>query len=55
MKYRVIVEIEYLLFLSDKKIFTIPAKAKVHLKEVMENFGPEQAAEIKGNRENHQS
>src|SRR6478736_3486066 len=47
MKYRVIVEIEYLLYLSDKKIFSIPAKAKAHLKNVMENFGPEQAAEIK--------
>lgn len=47
MKYRVIVEIEYLLYLSDKKIFSLPAKAKAHLKNVMENFGPEQAAEIK--------
>ena len=47
MKYRVIVEIEYLLFLADKKIFSIPAKAKAYLNDVMENFGPEQAAEIK--------
>jgi len=47
MKYRVIVEIEYLFFLADKKFFKIPGKAVKHLKKLSEEFGLEDAQEIK--------
>src|SRR5687768_2488556 len=47
MKYRVIVEIEYLFFLADKKFFKIPGKALKHLKKLTEEFGLEDAQEIK--------
>jgi adenylosuccinate lyase len=47
MKYRVLVETEYFLFLSNKKIFTLPAAVKKHLQSVAENFSMEDATEIK--------
>lgn len=47
MKYRVQVEVEYLLFLEKKKFFKIPGKAAKHLQKVVEDFGPEDAQEIK--------
>jgi adenylosuccinate lyase len=47
MKYRVQVEIEYLLFLEKKKFFSLPVKAVKHLKKLAEDFGPENALEIK--------
>ena len=47
MKYRVMIEIEYLLFLESKKIFKLPAKVVKQLKKIVENFGPEDAQEIK--------
>ena len=47
MKYRVIVEIEYFLFLSQKKFFTIPQFIKNNLKELSENFSLEDASRIK--------
>jgi adenylosuccinate lyase len=47
MKYRVLVETEYFLFLSNKKIFALPAAIKKHLQSVAENFSMEDAAEIK--------
>jgi len=47
MKYRVLVEIEYLLFLSQKKIFKLPAKAGKQLLHIKENFGLDDAQEIK--------
>src|SRR5688572_33277753 len=47
MKYRVLVEIEYLFFLADKKFFKIPGKALKHLKKLTEEFGLEDAKEIK--------
>ena len=47
IKYRVIVEIEYLLFLEQKKIFKLPGKAKKHIQKLLEDFGPEDAQEIK--------
>lgn len=47
MKYRVLVEIEYLFFLADKKFFKIPGKALKHLKKLTEEFGLEDAQEIK--------
>lgn len=47
MKYRVLVEIEYFLFLAYKKIFKLSHKAKRHLKKLQDNFGLEDALEIK--------
>ncbi|MBE7172442.1 MAG: adenylosuccinate lyase [Williamsia sp.] len=47
MKYRVLVEIEYFLFLADKRFFELPAKAKKELKEVAEQFSLKDAQQIK--------
>ncbi len=47
IKYRVIVEIEYFLFLADKKIFKLPAKARQALKKVGEEFSLDDAQQIK--------
>jgi adenylosuccinate lyase len=47
MKYRVIVEIEYLLLLAQKKFFSLPPKIHTHLNKIKEDFSPEQAAGIK--------
>lgn len=47
MKYRVFVEIEYLFFLERKKFFKLPAKAVKHLHKLQEDFGPDDAQEIK--------
>lgn len=47
MKYRVLVEIEYLLFLEKKKFFKLSSKAIKHLQKLAEDFGPEDAQEIK--------
>jgi adenylosuccinate lyase len=47
MKYRVLIEIEYLLFLQKKKFLSLSGKAARHLHKLVENFGPEDAQEIK--------
>ena len=47
MKYRVLVEIEYLLFLEEKKFFKLSGKTIKHLQKLAEEFGPEDAQEIK--------
>lgn len=47
MKYRVLVEIEYLLFLERKKFFKLSNKAIKFLNKLAEDFGPEDAQEIK--------
>src|SRR5436305_900837 len=47
MKYRVSVEIEYLLFLERKKFFKLTNKAIKHLEKLNEDFGLEDAQEIK--------
>ena len=47
MKYRVLIEIEYLLFLEKKQFFKLSNKAKKHLHKLVEDFGPEDAQEIK--------
>lgn len=47
IKYRVIVEIEYFLFLGDKKFFKLNAKSKQYLKKLVEEFSVNDAAEIK--------
>jgi adenylosuccinate lyase len=47
MKYRVLVETEYLFFLHDKKFFKLSNKAVKALKKLQEDFGLEDAQEIK--------
>jgi adenylosuccinate lyase len=47
MKYRVLVEVEYLLFLEKKKLFKLTGKTVKHLRKLAEDFGPEDAQEIK--------
>jgi len=47
IRYRVFVEIEYLLLLGEKRFLKIPALVKTHLQNVIDNFSLENAAEIK--------
>jgi adenylosuccinate lyase len=47
MKYRVRVEVEYLLFLEKRKFLKIPNKAARPLARLLEEFGPEDAQEVK--------
>jgi adenylosuccinate lyase len=47
MKYRVMVETEYLLFLERKKFLKLSNKTLKHLQKLTEGFGPEDAQEIK--------
>ncbi len=47
MKYRVLVEVEYLLFLESKKFFNLPAKVIKQLQKMAQDFGQEDAQEIK--------
>ncbi|MEQ1676104.1 MAG: adenylosuccinate lyase [Chitinophagaceae bacterium] len=47
MKYRILIEVEYLLFLEKKKFFKLSGKAAKHLQKLAEDFGPEDAQEIK--------
>lgn len=47
IKYRVIVEIEYLFLLSEKKIFKLPVKAAKQLNELKNNFNVDDASTIK--------
>ncbi|HTS45811.1 MAG TPA: adenylosuccinate lyase [Puia sp.] len=47
MKYRVLIEIEYFLFLAQKDFFSLPASAKKFLQSVAENFSVDDAREIK--------
>ena len=47
IKYRVQVEIEYLWFLENKKFLKIPGKTSKHLQKLVDNFGIEDAQEIK--------
>ncbi|MDP4263902.1 MAG: adenylosuccinate lyase [Bacteroidota bacterium] len=47
MKYRVLVEVEYLLFLEKKKFFKFTHKTIKQLQKLEADFGPEDAQEIK--------
>jgi adenylosuccinate lyase len=47
IKYRVQVEVSYLIFLSEKKFFTISLGTKKYLVALVENFNLEDALEIK--------
>ena len=47
IKYRVLVEIEYFLFLGRKKFFPLPAALQKHFRALMDNFSIEDAGWIK--------
>jgi adenylosuccinate lyase len=47
IRYRIHVEIEYLLFMEGKKFFKLPGKTRKHLQKLGDNFGPDDAQEIK--------
>jgi adenylosuccinate lyase len=47
IKYRVLIEVEYLRFLADKKFFSLSASQKKGLQEICENFSVENAQKIK--------
>jgi adenylosuccinate lyase len=47
IKYRVLVEVEYFLFLAEKKFFKLDTKAKQHLQKLAAEFSLHDAAEIK--------
>jgi adenylosuccinate lyase len=47
MKYRVLIEIEYLLFLEKKKFLKLSGKTRKHLEKLAEDFGIDDAQEIK--------
>ena len=47
IRYRVLVEVHYFLFLGDKKFFKVPAGLRKALLDVVENFSEEDAAKIK--------
>ncbi len=47
VKYRAIVEVEYFLFLAEKKFFKMNAKTKQQLQKIVKEFSLEDAAEIK--------
>src|SRR5687768_2826135 len=47
MKYRVHVEIEYLIMLSEKKFFKLSAKSITELNKLKDEFGISDAQEIK--------
>jgi adenylosuccinate lyase len=47
MKYRVLIEVEYFLFLADKKFFNVNATVRNGLRKVAEEFSAENANEIK--------
>lgn len=47
IRYRVLIEIEYLLLLERKKFATLSGKTIKHLQKLLEDFGPEDAQEVK--------
>jgi adenylosuccinate lyase len=47
IKYRVLVEIDYFIFLADKKFFKLATKAKQHLLNLKESFSLDDAQQIK--------
>ncbi len=47
IKYRVLVEVEYFIFLAEKKFFKLPSSVKNHLQNAAANFSLEDAGVIK--------
>ena len=47
IKYRILIEVEYILFLEKKEFVSLTKKTIKHLEKLAEDFGPEDAQEIK--------
>ena len=47
IRQRVVVEVEYLFYLAEKKFVVLPAKSKVHLQKLIDNFSIINAWKIK--------
>ena len=47
IKYRILIEVEYILFLERKEFVSLTKKTVKHLEKLAEDFGPEDAQEIK--------
>lgn len=47
IKYRVLVEVEYFIFLSEKKFFKLPASVKAHLQKAVAEFSVADAEQVK--------
>ncbi len=47
IKYRVLIEVEYLMMLSGKKFFKLSSKATKQLNKIKDEFGPDDAMQIK--------
>jgi adenylosuccinate lyase len=47
MKYRVLIEVEYFIFLSEKKFFKLSAKAKQQLRNIASEFSLDDAQQVK--------
>jgi adenylosuccinate lyase len=47
IRYRVLVEVHYFLFLADKKFFKVPVGLRKALLDIVENFSEQDAAKIK--------
>ena len=47
IKQRIVVEVEYLFFLAEKKFFVLPSKTKTHLQKLVNNFSIRDAWKIK--------
>jgi adenylosuccinate lyase len=47
IRYRVQVEIEYILFLAGKQFFKLSSKTEKQLRRLLDDFGPDDAQEIK--------
>jgi adenylosuccinate lyase len=47
IKYRVMVEVEYFLFLAEKRFFKVDANTKKHLAQMLQNFSLADAQQIK--------
>jgi adenylosuccinate lyase len=47
IKYRVFVEVEYFIFLADKKFFSLPPKSKQYLRNIAADFSLNDAQQIK--------
>ena len=47
IKYRILIEVKYFLFLADKDFFELPQAARKYLEDLADNFSPEHALKIK--------
>ena len=49
IRYRVLVEVEYFLFLAEKKFFKLDARTKQYLEKALVDFSLQEAETIKKN------